>query len=66
MTESYVIHLLLTIVGFIGVLGVKQLMKIADAVNGIQKDLQVLGNDHIHLKNDVEEIKERVKSLEKA
>lgn len=66
VTESFVIQMLLGIVSFVGVLMVKQLMKIADAVNGIQKDLQVLTNDHTNLKEDVEEIKERVKSLERA
>lgn len=65
MTEGFLINILLGIVSFVGVLMVKQLMKIADAVNGIQKDLQVLTNDHTNLKEDVQEIKQRVTLLER-
>lgn len=56
--------ILLSVIGFIGALMVQQLIKIADAVNGIQKDLQVLTNDHTNLKEDVKEVKHRVSHLE--
>lgn len=64
MTQELIITTLLAIVGFIGVLMVKQLIKIADAVHGIQKDLQVLTNDHTNLKEDVSGIGVRVTKLE--
>ena len=64
MTQELFISILLAILAFIGAMMVKQLVKIADAVNGIQKDLQVLTNDHSNLKEDVSEVKVRVTKLE--
>lgn len=58
------ISILLGIVGFVGILMVQQLTKIADAVNSIKTDLKVLANDHTNLKKDVEVVEERVKKLE--
>ena len=58
MTSTLLITILLSIVGFIGALMVRQLMKIADAVHKIQMDIGVLSNDHNNLK-------ERVSKLEK-
>lgn len=65
MNEQIFISILLAIVGFVGVLMVKQLMKIADSVNGIQSDLKVLANDHTNLKDEVIEVKHRVLNLER-
>lgn len=64
MTPTLLISILLSIVGFIGVLMVKQLMKIADAVQNIQIEIKGLATDHDNLKADHKELKERVKSLE--
>lgn len=64
MTQQMFLTILLSVIGFIGALMVQQLIKIADAVNGIQKDLQVLTNDHTNLKEDVKEVKHRVSHLE--
>ena len=58
MSSTLLISILLSIVGFIGALMVKQLMKIADAVHSIQIDIGILSNDHNNLK-------ERVTKLEK-
>lgn len=64
MTTTLFISILLSIVGFIGVLMVKQLMKIADAVQNIQIEIKGLATDHDNLKADHKELKERVKVLE--
>jgi hypothetical protein len=64
MSSSLLISCLLGIVGFIGVLMVKQLMKIADAVQQIQITIGVLSNDHNNLKDSHDDLKERVQKLE--
>lgn len=66
MSSTLVISTLLSIVGFVGVLMVKQLIKIADAVQNIDKKLEVLANDHDNLKDDHHELKQRVQKLETA
>lgn len=53
------ISILLGIVGFIGALMVKQLVKIADAVHQIQITLGILSNDHNNLKERVEKLEEK-------
>lgn len=64
MSATLLISILLSIVGFIGVMMVKQLMKIADAVQQIQVDMKVLANDHSNLKDDHKELSKRVANLE--
>lgn len=59
MTSTLLISILLSIVGFIGVLMVKQLMKIAEAVHQIQITLGILSNDHNNLKERVEKLEEK-------
>lgn len=73
MDQQQFISILLAIVGFIGVLMVSQLMRIAKSVSGIREDIKVLANDHGNLKEDHKELKkdtrelsERVLKLEKA
>lgn len=61
---SGLIAVLLSIVAWIGNSMVSKLEKIADSLNKIEKDFGVLSNDHVHLKEEVREIKERVKVLE--
>ena len=56
MSSTLLISILLSIVGFIGVLMVKQLMKIADAVQQIQVTIGILSNDHNNLKERVEKL----------
>jgi hypothetical protein len=66
MSQEQFIVILLAIVGFIGALMVKQLVRIADSVQRIHSDLKVLTNDHNNLKSDVVEVKQRVQRLENA
>lgn len=61
-----VLTLLGVIVGWILNRGVKQIESIAASLNKIEKDLSVLSNDHINLKQDVVDVKNRVSKLEKA
>jgi len=64
MSSTLLISVLLSIVAFVGALMVKQLMKIADAVQAIQVEIKVLANDHSNLKNDHADLKKRVEKLE--
>lgn len=64
MSSTLLISILLGVVGFIGAMMVKQLIKIADAVQQIQVDMKVLANDHSNLKEDHKELKKRVETLE--
>jgi hypothetical protein len=65
MSSTLLISILLSIVAFVGALMVKQLMKIAEAVQSIQVEIKVLANDHSNLKNDHTDLKKRVENLEK-
>jgi len=64
MSSTLLISILLSIVAFVGASMVKQLMKIAEAVQQIQVDMKVLANDHSNLKTDHHELKIRVSQLE--
>jgi cell division protein FtsX len=64
MSSTLLISILLSIVAFVGASMVKQLMKIAEAVQQIQVDMKVLANDHSNLKTDHHELKNRVSQLE--
>ena len=64
MSSTLLISVLLSIVAFVGALMVKQLMKIAEAVQSIQVEIKVLANDHSNLKNDHADLKKRVEKLE--
>lgn len=59
------ISILLGLVAWIGSGMVSKLEKISDSLSKIEKDFGVLSNDHVHLKEEVKEIKERVTILEK-
>jgi cell division protein FtsX len=63
MTSTLLISVLLSIVGFIGILMVKQLMKIAEAVQQIQIEIKGLATDHANLKDDHKELRIRVDNL---
>jgi hypothetical protein len=64
MSSTLLISVLLSIVAFVGALMVKQLMKIADAVQSIQVEIKVLANDHSNLKDDHKQLTKRVEKLE--
>jgi len=59
------LSILITLLAYFGDGMNKQLSKIASSMNKIEKDLGVLTNDHYNLKDDVHDIKERVKILER-
>lgn len=59
-----ILALLGIVVGWILNRGVKQLEAIAQSLNKVEKDLSVLSNDHVNLKQDVIDIKQRVSRLE--
>lgn len=58
------ISVLIALIAWIGEGMVDQLKKIASSVNRIEKDQSVLSNDHINLKTDFKELKDRVYNLE--
>ena len=60
----WVVLALFSVLAYIGKLAVGQLKRIADTVNKMEKDLSVLANDHINLKDEVKEVKKRVSKLE--
>ena len=59
------ISILLTALAWIGNSMVTQLKSIAVSVQRMEIDLGILNHDHSNLKEDVKEVKERVKNLEK-
>lgn len=75
LTENetrFIIWVVVSIFGLLGVVvgwilsrGVKQLESIAVSVNEIKMELGVLANDHSNLKNDVNELKQRINRVEK-
>lgn len=56
--------ILLGIVGFIGALGVKQLMNIAKSVNDIKVEIGMIVTKQAQLDKENEDIKSRVRVLE--
>jgi len=65
MSSTLLISILLSIVGFVGALMVKQLMKIAEAVQQIQVEIKGLSIDHNNLKDDHKDLKDRVGRVER-
>lgn len=55
---------LLSILAWIGKLGVKYLSKISESVTNMEKDMSVLANDHANLKADVKKAEERISIIE--
>jgi len=64
MSSTLLISILLSIVAFVGALMVKQLMRIAESVQQIQVEINVLANDHSNLKEEHKDLKKRVEKLE--
>lgn len=62
---SILLTALIAVLGWQGKSVVSKLDKIATSVNNIEKDLGVLANDHTNLKQDHEDLKERVDVLYK-
>ena len=64
MNATQIISVLLSVIGFFGVLMITQLVRIANSVAGIREDIKVLANDHSNLKEDHKDLKSRVSKLE--
>jgi len=58
LNSTMFINILLSVLGFIGVVGVQQLIKIAGTIAEIKTQFEVLNTKHDYLEN-------RVKDLEK-
>lgn len=58
MTNELFIKILLSIIGFIGVLGVNSLMRIANAVNEIKVNIKEIATKHDALERRVENLEE--------
>ncbi len=64
MTQLEFTNILLCIVGFIGALSVKQLLKMNASLNQINVSIASMVLNHDHLKENHNELKERVKKVE--
>lgn len=59
MNSEHLITILLSILGFIGALGVNALMSIAKSVNEIKTQIGVLATKHDALEKRVEDLEEQ-------
>lgn len=59
MTSEHLITILLSILGFIGALGVNALMSIAKSVNEIKTQIGVLATKHDALEKRVEDLEDQ-------
>lgn len=58
MTEDIFIKILLSMIGFIGVLGVNALMSIAKSVNDIKVNIKEISTKHDALEKRVEKLED--------
>jgi hypothetical protein len=65
-TLGILITTLLSVVAWIGNGMIVQLKAIATSLQRVEIDLGILNHDHANLKEDVKDVKERVKTLERA
>lgn len=63
---GFLITVLLSIIAWVGNGMVTKLDSISKSLNDIRIDLSVLGNDHSNLKERVDNLDEKVKTLEAA
>lgn len=63
---GFLITVLLSIIAWVGNGMVTKLDSISKSLNDIRIDLSVLGNDHSNLKERVDNLDEKVKTLESA
>jgi len=64
-TLGILITTLLSVVAYIGTGMITQLKAIATSLQRVEIDLGILNHDHANLKEDVKDVKERVKTLER-
>ena len=65
-TLGILITTLLSVVAYIGNGMITQLKAIATSLQRVEIDLGILNHDHANLKEDVKDVKERVKTLERS
>jgi len=56
MNNETFVNILLSILGFIGVMSVKQLMSIAKSIHEIKNEFSVMSTKHDYLENRVKDI----------
>ena len=63
MSQELFVNILLSILGFIGILSVQQLMKIAKAINEIKTDFSVMSTKHDYLEDRVKNMETIVQTM---
>lgn len=60
MSNDTFVNILLSILGFIGVMSVKQLMSIAKSISEIKNEFSVMSTKHDYLENRVKNIEIKI------
>jgi hypothetical protein len=60
MNNDTFVNILLSILGFIGVMSVKQLMSIAKSISEIKNEFSVMSTKHDYLENRVKNIEIKI------
>jgi hypothetical protein len=60
MNNEIFVNILLSILGFIGVMSVKQLMSIAKSIHEIKNEFSVMSTKHDYLENRVKDIEIKI------
>jgi len=63
MSNETFVNILLSILGFIGVMSVKQLMSIAKSINEIKNEFSVMSTKHDYLEDRVKNIETRISKI---
>ena len=63
MTNETFVNILLSILGFIGVMSVKQLMSIAKSISEIKNEFSVMSTKHDYLEDRVKNIEVRISKI---
>ena len=60
MSNDTFVNILLSILGFIGVMSVKQLMSIAKSISEIKNEFSIMSTKHDYLENRVKNIEIKI------
>jgi len=63
MNNETFVNILLSILGFIGVMSVKQLMSIARSINEIKNEFSVMSTKHDYLEDRVKNIEIKINKI---
>ena len=63
MSNDTFVNILLSILGFIGVMSVKQLMSIAKSISEIKNEFSVMSTKHDYLEDRVKNIETRISKI---